>query len=317
MKEHLGRQIRHATAVALVALSINTLAASKPREAYSPCFDDIGWYQNHDPIVDMLPYPVPNPRLHNPLQVPSLPIDDSAHEKRQGLLKPVTERKLAGAVVKITRIDGRSGSGFITTGRDGERVIVTAAHVVPGGLLDGITIIDSAHNSTTATSGCYIAAGSEHRGDLPPNNKVDIAIIRPRQKIGRSVLTFAPDPQRGERVTFYNFQQNRSPDNPAKYCGLALGLQTSWMDGTVLTGIDGIGSLIEANASGGAIVNEKGDVVSMSVSAIGIDERSLGPITGAYLPLKPGDSSYTVASLRVAGTVKSSTLAYALDHGHY
>jgi hypothetical protein len=233
-------------------------------------------------------------------------------------------KKVGAATVKIIR--GKfTGSGFVVLDPNGEPVVVTAAHVVaPDNVAkkSELKIIDAEGNTTTVESGCY--ANGSYGVDSPPGDhspeQVDLAILRPSNKVGQAALTLAAQPpKRGERVGFYNFQQDRDITYPASYTGIALDMRTESMDNTILTGLGAeddeiIDNAVEGGASGSAGIDpETGDVYGVIVSKRSVDYRDMSPFGVTYT--QPSAADWGTAT--IGSMTDAADLQYALAGGNY
>jgi len=96
--------------------------------------------------------------------------------------------KVAGSTVMIYTNDGKYqsyGTGFVTTGDNGEVVVVTAGHVVIGEKTDKIKVIDSDGKVFDVINGCKIYGGVNDKGQYIPvkyytkygSNNYDVAAL--------------------------------------------------------------------------------------------------------------------------------------------
>ncbi|HYH74428.1 MAG TPA: serine protease [Candidatus Saccharimonadales bacterium] len=229
---------------------------------------------------------------------------------------PTVHAKILGGIVRVDNADGQDsmGSGALVKNAAGEKVVVTAAHVVEGASTKELTVTDSFGNKATIASGCFMYENygkfedpSTAMTSMPA--AIDLAILKlpDPEAIGGEPLPLAQEaPVRGSwNFTFANFQ--RWSDTPILYKGMALG---RLKDHRVqyLTGIaDGQSCEPNGNykrsqcaaqpgSSGGPVVQTStGNLVSMSASSV-IPATGLG-----YMQRGELRQNFNVATNVVAG----------------
>jgi hypothetical protein len=171
-------------------------------------------------------------------------------------------KQVEGAIVKITG-EGGEGSGFITTDERGNRVIVTAAHVVGERDPDSIVLTDISGNQTTASNGRYIIESRGQLQDALGNGlpQIDVAVLRPRQPIGATSLKIGNLAARGTWLDMVNYQSGAAFDSPYRYKAVALRSRPG-ISNYVLTGMEPERAsespknyVIQPGASGGVVFN--------------------------------------------------------------
>jgi hypothetical protein len=162
-----------------------------------------------------------------------------------------TQNAVSAATVKV--INGQSyGSGFEARGRNGNKVIVTAAHVIEDAT-GPIHVVDDQGKSTEVTSGCYVYQYHGKRMPLKPNASDteptgidDIAILNTKQQLdGKPLSVSSKPPARGKWVSFTNNQQtlidgsvsDGDPTSPTEFSGMVLTNPANYMGFMALTGI--------------------------------------------------------------------------------
>ncbi len=190
------------------------------------------------------------------------------------LSNPV-ENKIDNSIVKIETETG-TGSGFEMRDAAGNKVIVTAQHVIGGAALGQVTISDNSSHVSHPTGGCYIFESKDSKHPALDTKKVqdlDIAILNVPKSIGNSSLKLAKNqPKRGNWVSYDNFQAGSEVGYPSRYNGLVVESEQSLYGLTALTGIEPFlpkptDSTALAGCSGGVVTNQSGEVVGMSYAA--------------------------------------------------
>jgi hypothetical protein len=324
----LGKSIAKGMSVVMLASLAGSVPPSQAIESsYNTCLTNPDGHNGNRPFVDLVPYATPHPRTWDGQKSSRLTL----HKKEYGhvaetdtRLSQSVESKVAGAVVKIT-FEDKSGTGFISTDKYGNRVVVTAAHVARPDKIAELRITDLNGHTTRPTGGCYVYGGVKPVPgvDINPAEQVDVAVLQMEDQIGTSTLSIAEKtPPRGSEVHFYNFQQQRAVHDPAQYGGIVLNQQSTMMDDMVLTGVaeEWDASHLEQTAwpgaSGGPEVTASGEVAFMSVSSISIDKGDLLHTCGVVVNGPLGDNEEYSHGV-VAGSVDADTIRTVIAQGAY
>lgn len=249
---------------ALGAVFMNGCGEDAPSMPFGRCYD------RPQPVATTTPTPAPVARV---------PIILNYNEDDQRFRQEPWPNNGA-----ITKLEGASfsvydsellGSGFVVKAPDGDKVGVTAAHLLQDVALRDIMLVDAQGEQSRVLDGCYMYEDNgrfESKGIQP----TDVAVLRLSKPIGSSALTFAATPpKRSDWVGLVNHQNKEH----YKYTPVSFqGVVTSWQPGkhgnVVLTGLQphlSIGSEREMHAlqpggSGGIVGNlQTGEVYGMTV----------------------------------------------------
>ncbi len=186
--------------------------------------------------------------------------------------------KVTNSLVEIQTSKWK-GSGFLTEDKKGRQVTITAAHVVGNAKLKTLDIKTDNRQTLHPVGGCYMF---ENNGkfkalsvDGPPMD-VDVAVLILPHKISQNLKLTNQIPKRGGWTYFVNYQTDHEPGNPANYTGVVVSQPADWPGFNILTGMEKLktpvtvgevdNSHIAPGASGGPVVNAKGEVVGISTA---------------------------------------------------
>ncbi|HSX28735.1 MAG TPA: trypsin-like peptidase domain-containing protein [Candidatus Saccharimonadales bacterium] len=208
----------------------------------------------------------------------TLPVDDHGVAGDPGALDHAIDERVKGATVLVAAPNWH-GTGFLAKDSAGRTKLITAMHVIGNQKLSAITVTDQQGHSTHPVSGCYTY---EKDGKQIPFQEelgeqvvdIDVAALTLKTKIGTSALTLAVHPpKRGQWVFYNNYQgQDAKVKHSSSYTGLLTSVQKNQI--IALTGLQserhaaGADNYINGpGASGGAVVNNKGEVVGESYAS--------------------------------------------------
>jgi hypothetical protein len=251
------------------------------------------------------------------------------------------------ATVKVEDSQG-SGTGFIVRGKNGQKVIVTAAHVIAGAQ-GPIKIVNYEGGTADIAGGCYIYQDGTKAiplrpssNDTEPINMDDMAILTTSTPIqGPALAVSSIAPPRGTWINFTNDQEtligqepiDGQATNPTSYEGLVLTNPANSLGFVALTGVQSFlgKSLITSyslmpGASGGeATVGTT--VVGMSITSEEnnsdmqngvVDYIDASTLSGEYnVNLSPAVARNPGILPNDANLVPGSSINYALAHGNY
>lgn len=210
------------------------------------------------------------------------------------------------SVVAVQRVTGANNQGLAASGVIlGKDQVLTAGHEIDSG--NGVLACSQTSvvgpgvlTPGSASSNPVLAAALRHTDTL------DMALLQIKSDTNFQALpsiTIAQgEPESGSTVYFINFQpkgdgQQRIPTNkdastPAVFSGTALGGTEKGFaiatGGGQSYGLDGDDNILRKGASGGAVVNEKGELLGLSVSSDSLEAdksaASLARMYGITLP---------------------------------
>jgi hypothetical protein len=220
------------------------------------------------------------PRLEVPVNNAGFIDNDPEYSPGSGLI----DDKISKGVVQISNGDYH-GSGFVTLDKNGDQVIVTAAHVLGTTLLSSLDITANNEDSTHPVSGCYVydskgnhlkLTNSDGKKGGPPD--YDLAVLRPEEDLPVQPLTFSPtQAKRSKWVRFVNYQGAYPTIGfPSEYTGLVVAPDKSETGLTALTGLVELtppitngefeDSHLTGGASGGPVTDRQGRVIGISTA---------------------------------------------------
>lgn len=190
---------------------------------------------------------------------------------------PEQNEKIKKAVVMI---DGENmqGSGFLTDNSKGERIAITAGHVLANERLKDIKVYDDTGASTRPVDACivYDNDGQFYDRTNMTAPEADVAVLTLPKQFGKSVLTMSGvAPYRGQWVTFKNYQIGSKLGAQAFYTGMVSDMSssfdlevTSGLDVSRYNGPESVKNYIcMPGGSGGPVVNGSGEVIGIMTGA--------------------------------------------------
>lgn len=188
-----------------------------------------------------------------------------------------------GSIVRIETKDSKGTGVMISSGN--EEYIATAAHVVYGEPIRGLEIVNDDGEEISVQSACFVLENNGRFVKEPDEGEgvadIDFAILKVSDKETsfNGLNPAKEEPQRGEWTHFVNYQGDNEPGYPAFYTGVVvadadndpnkLEITTGLRKlKTPVTVGDFESNTIQAGASGGPVLNQKGEVVGVSVSGL-------------------------------------------------
>lgn len=172
------------------------------------------------------------------------------------------------------------GTGFVTTDEAGRQLVVTAAHVLGTAAMDQVAVTTDGRQTAAVIDGCVINERDGQFMPLDAEDKLadtDIAVIVLAVPLAVEPLVLAEAiPQRGEWGLAVNYQDWHEPGYAASYPAMVAtvppydtlqavtGLQAF---GPETTNGDVESSNALPGASGGPLVNSRGEVIGATVLA--------------------------------------------------
>ncbi|MEK7594579.1 MAG: serine protease [Patescibacteria group bacterium] len=253
-----------------------TKKLKKPRFSYALA-NELGFneaYRRFDMAADAWieqEHPYYQPEL-------SIPVEDG-HAVGDPIYSANINEIVSKSLVKISTDDWK-GSGFLASNNKGEQVVVTAAHVVEKAKLKSLTIQTNQGESLHPDGGCYIYENKGKFKHLSNEYKTpvdtDIAILSlPGRFNNPNLRNSDQPPRRGNWVFFVNYQAQHEPGNPAIYTGVISATPDRPQGFSIITGAQKLrqpvsdwdisDSQVQSGASGGPVVDARGQVVGISI----------------------------------------------------